>query len=279
MRRLVRLARDGRVKAALAAAAILLASGLAVAVRGCGHGPGSVAEAGVKYQCPMHPQIVQDHPGSCPICHMDLVRVAAGTPEKNRAAERAPFGLSERRQQLIGVKWQKVEERALTRHIRLPGRVTGPGTVSAELLEIDAGTVREGMKARITGPQDQAVDAEVSGVDPAFDSLTRSYTVALQATGGAGWLKAGVYCEVSVKIEYGKRLAVPAEAVLYGGEHRVVFVTDGKGWFKPVEVRLGKNGEDWIEVLSGVKEGDRVVTSANFLVDSESRFKAALEQF
>lgn len=317
MKGLNRIIGDRRIKAALAAAAILLAFGLVFAVRGCGPGARSAAEAGVKYQCPMHPQIVQDHSGSCPICHMDLVKVAAGAGKKivryrnpmdpskfsdkpmkdsmgmdyvpiyagGDEAEapggtgQAPFTLSERRQQLIGVKWQKAGERALTRHIRLPGRVTGPGTVSAELLEIDAGTVRAGMKARITGPQDQAVEAEVAGVEPAFDALTRSYTVALQAVGGAGWLKPGVYCEVSVIIEYGKRLAVPEDAILYGGARRVVFVTDGRGRFKPVEVRLGKNGEDWVEVLSGVKAGDRVVTSANFLIDSESRFKAALEQF
>jgi len=312
---------------ALSAAVLaVLAVGITVAVRGCNKPPDISSMSGDFYQCPMHPQIIQDHPGICPICHMDLVLVHGGhkkgkAPGGNRIVRyrspmdpskfsdkpmkdsmgmdyvpvyadevgsdegkpggtgQAAFTLSERKQQLIGVKWQAVERRRLSRHLRLPGRVTGPNTVAAELLEIDAGAVREGMKARIMGPQEQAVDAEVAGVDPGFDAVTRSYAVALQTTGEAGWLKTGVYCEVAVNIEYGERLAVPTEAIMYGGERKVVFVTDGKGKFKPVEVRLGKTGEDWVEVVSGVKEGDRVVTSANFLIDSESRFKAALEQF
>jgi len=313
-----------RINIIAAAVAVLLAIGIVSIVRGCGHGSG--VRAGVMYQCSMHPQIVQDHPGTCPICHMDLSPVSVSPPaarngkgkkivryrnpmdpskfsdkpmkdsmgmdyvpvyaEEDGVAEgkstgtgQAAFTLSERRQQLIGVKWRAVESRQLSRHLRLPGRVTGPSTVAAELLEIDAGTVKTGMKARIMGPQEQAVDAEVAGIDSAFDSVSRSYSVALETSGEAGWLKPGVYCEVTVNIEYGERLAVPTEAILYGGERKVVFVTDGKGRFRPVEVRLGKTGEDWVEVLAGVKEGDRVVTSANFLIDSESRFKAALEQF
>jgi len=323
---LKRFAGTKRMTAVIMAAVVVLVLGLVFAVRGCGHGSGAGVRAGVKYQCSMHPQIVQDRPGTCPICHMDLSPVSISPPagggvkgkkivryrnpmdpskfsdkpmkdsmgmdyvpvyaEEDGAAEgksggtgQAAFTLSERRQQLIGVKWRPTEKRKLSRRLRLPGRVTGPNSVAAELLEIDAGTLKTGMKARIMGPQEQVVDAAVSGIESAFDAVTRSYAVALETSGEAGWLKTGVYCEVSVTIEYGERLAVPAEAILYGGERKVVFVTDGKGRFKPVEVRLGKSGEDWVEVLSGVKAGDRVVTSANFLIDSESRFKAALEQF
>jgi len=306
--------------------AAFLAGGLVLSLRSCGNGNPDITEAGVMYQCPMHPQIIQGHPGTCPICHMDLTKVvddksvskaqkgrkivryrnpmdpskysdkplkdsmgmdyipiysdeSGDIMEIGRETGRAPFMLSERKQQLIGVKWITAERRNLSRRLRLPGRVIGPNSVAAELLEIDAGTVRSGMKARITGPQEQAIDAVVSAVDPGFDAVTRSYSVALETRSEAGWLKPGVYCEVAVFIEYGERMAVPADAVLYGGEHRIVFVTDTKGRFKPVEVRLGKAGEDWVEVLSGIKEGDRVVTSANFLIDSESQFKAALEQF
>jgi len=306
---------------------LLLGSGLFFTLRGCGHGAGTVT-AGFKYQCSMHPQIVQDHPGTCPICHMDLVKVEVNPPvavavkgkkivryrnpmdpskfsdkpmkdsmgmdyipvySDEPAAEasgakagksgRVPFMLSERRQQLIGVKWTVAGKRKLSSRLRLPGRGNGSRTVAAELLEIDAGTVKPGMRARIIGPQDRAVDAEVSDIDPNFDAVTRSYAVTLETLEEAGWLKSGVYCEVSVIMNFGEKLAIPLDSVLYGGERRIVFVTDGKGMFRPVEVRLGKTAEDWVEVLSGLKEGERVVTSANFLIDSESRFKAALEQF
>jgi Cu(I)/Ag(I) efflux system membrane fusion protein len=103
--------------------------------------------------------------------------------------------------------------------------------------------------------------------------------VTLEAGSDAGWIRPGVYCEVDIILDFGKRLAIPADAVLFGGERRIVFIARNGGLFEPREVRLGKNGEDWVEVLSGLKEGDRVVTSANFLIDSESQFRAVLEQY
>lgn len=315
--------------AAVAAGMVVLAAGIVLGPRGCDHGGHGAADADHVYQCPMHPQIVQSKPGICPICHMDLVKVAREKPGEPAGEGRAPerkvvryrnpmdpekfsdrpmkdsmgmdyipvyedevsagktagvpgkaaFTLSEERRQLIGVKTGAAEKRPLSRRLRLPGRVSGPRRVVAELLEMDAGAIRGGMKARLSGPQDQRIDAVVTGVNPDFDALTRSYAVTLEAGGDAGWLKPGVYCEVDVHLEFGTRLAVPADAVLYSGERSVVFLTDGQGKFEPRDVRLGKAGEDWVEVLSGLREGDRIVTSANFLIDSESRFKAALEQF
>ncbi|MEK7474173.1 MAG: heavy metal-binding domain-containing protein [Candidatus Coatesbacteria bacterium] len=322
------------VVAAVAVAGVVLVAGIVVTVRGCGHAGQATADTAYFYQCSMHPQIVQDHPGSCPICHMTLVKVAREKPGKSAGDAKghagrilkyqspmdptkvsdkpmkdsmgmdyvpvyadsveattttaggkstvpgkAAFALTEERRQLIGVKTGVIERRALSRRLRLPGRVTGGGRVTAELLEMDAGTVRAGMRATLAGSQEQTVDAVVAGVDSGFDALTRSYAVTLTPTEDAGWLKPGVYVEADVLLDFGKRLAIPADAVLYSGERKVVFLTDGKGSFAPREVKLGKAGEDWVEVLSGVKEGDRVVTSANFLIDSESQFRAALEQY
>ncbi len=322
---------DKRIAAAVAAGAILILTAGAVAVvRGCGQDAHVRSGTAVKYQCPMHPRVVQDKPGICPICHMDLVKVGGekavagsgdrGAPDRrilryrnpmdpakfsakpmkdsmgmdyipvyagddetanagNGVPGRAAFALSEERRQLIGVKTGVVERRALSRRLRLPGRVSAARTVTAELLEMDAGTVREGMKAVLSGPQEQTVGAVVIGVDPDFDGLTRSYAITLESAGDPAWLRPGAYCEASVILGFGKRLAVPADALLYSGERKVVFLAGRNGRFEPREVRTGKVGEDWIEVLSGLKEGDRVVVSANFLIDSESRFKSALEQF
>jgi len=281
----------GRRKAIMAGTAILavLVVGGIATLRGCRHpAPGSAAggtaaPAAAKYQCPMHPQIIQDRPGKCPICHMDLEKViedgAGTTAAGDGVPGHEPFNLSAERQQLIGGKTGLVERRTLSRHLRLPGRATGSRGVAAELLELDAGAVKPGMKARLVGPREQAVGAVVTGVDPRFDALTRTFQVTLQASAPASWLKPGIYCEVDVFQDFGRKLAVPVDAVLYSGERQVVFVTDGNGRFEPREVRLGNAGEDWTEVVSGLKEGEQVVTSANFLIDSESRFKAALKQF
>jgi len=270
-----------RLVAAVAVAGVVLVAGTVVIARGCSHAGQATAEesTAARWQCPMHSQIVQDQPGACPICHMTLVKVAGDKPGKPGVPGRAAFTLSEERRQLIGVKTGVAGRRSLSRRLRLPGRVAGARRVTAELLEMDAGTVRAGMQATLSGSQEQKVDAVVAGVDSEFDALTRSYAVTLTPAEDARWLKAGVYCEVDVMLDFGKRLAIPADAVLYTGERKVVFLTDGKGAFEPREVRLGKTGEDWVEVLSGLQEGDRVVTSANFLIDSESQFRAALEQY
>lgn len=235
-----------------------------------------------KYQCPMHPQVVRDHPGDCPICHMHLVKVqedelpaaAAGV-----VAGKAGFTLSPQRQQLIGVKTTAVEIRPLSLSIRMPGRTSSGRQVLAQLLEIDAGSVRPGMRARLQGPQGGWVDARVEDVDSSLDSLTRSFGVTLQAASSAPWMRSGAFCQVLVEAPLGKRLAVPEEAVLDTGLRQVVFVADGMGHFEPREVVLGLAGDGWVEVTRGLKAGETVVSSANFLIDSESRFKAALKAF
>jgi Cu(I)/Ag(I) efflux system membrane fusion protein len=71
-------------------------------------------------------------------------------------------------------------------------------------------------------------------------------------------------------------LVIPADAVIDSGTLRVVFVSAGEGRFQPREVRLGEGDGRHVEVLEGLKEGEGVVTGANFLVDSESRLRASL---
>jgi len=344
--------------------AILAAAAVAfVAVERKSRAPLGAAEgAGVKYQCPMHPQIIQDQPGACPICHMDLVKVSSGehrqrswrrSPNAKAGADlgddgfgaggkpvarrivryrnpmdptvfsdkpmkdpmgmdyvpvyedepgqaaptggasearqspaslapvpgKAGFTLTEYRRQLIGVKWEKIAMRRFGRKLRLPGRATGSDRATAQVLEIYAGLVKSGMTATVRGPQEEDVAASIADVDSNFDGLTRSYAVTVAASRSVDWLKPGVFCEVVVDLDFGVRLAMPVDAVVYSGERKVVFVTDGQGRFDPREVKLGREGEEWIEVKSGVKEGEQVVTAANFLIDSESRFQAALKQF
>jgi Cu(I)/Ag(I) efflux system membrane fusion protein len=74
-------------------------------------------------------------------------------------------------------------------------------------------------------------------------------------------------------------LAVPISAVIDSGARQVVLVDRGEGRFEPRPVRLGTQAGDWIEVIDGVKAGEKVVTSANFLIDAESNLRAALQGF
>ncbi len=85
-----------------------------------------------------------------------------------------------------------------------------------------------------------------------------------------------MYANVEIKIDYGKQLVVPQEAILDSGLEQRVFVALEDGYFQPRIVKLGDKLDDKVVIVSGLKAGERVVTSANFLVDSESQLKMAV---
>ena len=118
----------------------------------------------------------------------------------------------------------------------------------------------------------------VAFIDPLLDPATRTAKVHMHFANPGQLLKPAMFGEVV--LEFGERrgLHVPADAVIRAGTHDVVFLALGEGKFAPREVRLGvRNGAD-VEVLSGLAAGDRVVTRANFLIDSESQLRASLAE-
>lgn len=243
-----------------------------------------LALAKTLYQCPMHPNIVREAPGQCPICHMTLEKIDAEEPQKphdlspSAGTQRAAFVLPPGRQQLIGVKTVVAKTGAKTKLLRLSGRVSGGGVV-AQLMEMDAGLVHEGQMATLRGPGGQSLKARVSGVEGTLDSLTRSFGVFISPESSASWLRNGVYCEAKVEVSLGKGLVLPADAVLVTGDQAVLFVRSGGTRFEPRQVELGAQDSEWVEVTQGLKAGEEVVTGANFLIDSEARFKAAVEAY
>jgi membrane fusion protein, copper/silver efflux system len=116
----------------------------------------------------------------------------------------------------------------------------------------------------------------VTYIFPAVDEKTRTVKVRIEVPNPLGELKPEMFADVTL---YGKTrevLQVPEDAVIDSGTRKVVFVSLGEGKLSPREVSLGDHGDASFEVLSGLSEGDSVVVGANFLVDSESRLKAAL---
>lgn len=93
------------------------------------------------------------------------------------------------------------------------------------------------------------------------------------------YLREGQPLDVVLHVSLGEKIAVPQEAILNTGEKNLVFVQKGEGKFEPREVQVGHEAGDYQEVLSGLAEGEKVVVSANFLIDSESRIRAALQNF
>ena len=117
---------------------------------------------------------------------------------------------------------------------------------------------------------------KITFVSPVVDEKTRTVKVRVELDNRDMTLKPDMFAEVSIDEPGAEVVAVPVDAVLSTGSRTIVFVPRGSGRFEPREVQLGNRVNGWYQVLSGLAAGDPVVTQANFLIDSESRLKAAL---
>jgi multidrug efflux pump subunit AcrA (membrane-fusion protein) len=151
----------------------------------------------------------------------------------------------------------------------------------ADLYAADADFVKTGMEADLTLPflPERAFKGRISFLNPFLDSMSRTLKARLEVPNPGLLLKPEMYGEISLAFDLGRRLVVPDTAVMRSGERNYVFVDDGAGNLTPVLVQTGIQSGDDLEILSGVKNGDRVVAAANFLVDSESSLKAALQAY
>lgn len=149
--------------------------------------------------------------------------------------------------------------------------------VDAEVFEGDLPHVQVGQPATVTLPYlpGKTFTGSVAYVYPTLQGATRTGHVRVVLQNPGLLLKPEMYANVTIEHDEGARLQVPASAVIYTGPRRIVFVDAGGGRLVPHEVTLGARGTDSYEVLSGLKDGDTVVTSGNFLVAAESRLESA----
>ncbi len=409
------------VRWVLVAVAALVAVGSMVSAFNARGGSGGKAGAPAQlYTCPMHPQIVQDHPGECPICNMTLVPRPSGagkpapaadasagvagltaidlTPERIQligmrtgtvkrealggelratgtiaASERglaqintrfagwvqkllvsatgervrkgqvlatiyspevlraeqellvargwsgqdnAGGGMdvnARRRLELLGISTQEIDEVIRTgkpadaMSIRSPvdgyvvskaavaGLAVQPGTVlfevadlsqvwvNAEIYERDIPRIHVGQKARLelTSFPGETHAGKVQFIHPLLDPASRTLKLRLEFKNhtdrNGPRLRPGMYATVLLDLPPTTGLMVPAEAVVDTGDARYVFVSKDGGHFEPRAVSVGARAKDRVEIVGGVAEGETIVTTGNFLVDSESRLRAAIE--
>ncbi len=168
--------------------------------------------------------------------------------------------------------WPKPDERLL-----LGG--AGQYWVYASIYEYELSLVRSGqaVTVNVSALGGETFPGMVKAIDPMLDPMTRTARVRILVEDPKGLLKPSMYVNVAIAVDLGEGIAVAEEAVFATGTQSIVFVDKGLGLFEPRQVTLGSKADGYYEVKDGVAEGEPVVTSGNFLIDSESRLKGALQ--
>jgi len=150
--------------------------------------------------------------------------------------------------------------------------------VEADIYEQDLNLVEPGQIATVTfaAYPGESWNGRIEYVYPYLEGQTRTMKARLSLQNPGGKLKPEMYGEVRLAGSEGHVLAVPADAVINTGERRIVYVEAQERVYEPREVETGAETDGWVEVLSGLNEGDKVVERGLFMIDSESRLRAAV---
>jgi Cu(I)/Ag(I) efflux system membrane fusion protein len=171
----------------------------------------------------------------------------------------------------------------------VPGKYVEPGTtlyevadlstvwVSADIYEseVKAVALNQPASVTLTAYPGETFRGTVAYIYPMLNTEARTVRVRLELPNPGLKLKPGMFGNVRLQTEVVKTLVVPKEAVLETGLRQLVFMDRGQGRYEPASVKLGRRSQDDVEVLEGLKEGDQIVTSANFLLDAESKLTSA----
>jgi Cu(I)/Ag(I) efflux system membrane fusion protein/cobalt-zinc-cadmium efflux system membrane fusion protein len=181
----------------------------------------------------------------------------------------------------------------VTERNALPNMYVQPGTklysvadlysvwVYAQVSQNDLGRVKVGDTAVVTVDSwpGRTFTGQVSFISPQLDQATRTARVRIEIPNREGKLSLAMFVNIRLALPMGRQLAIPATAVFQSGTRQIAFVDRGGGSFEPREVETGPRASDQFVVLKGLKAGERIVTSANFLMDSESQLQAAIGSF
>ncbi|MGA2092474.1 MAG: efflux RND transporter periplasmic adaptor subunit [Sedimentisphaerales bacterium] len=152
--------------------------------------------------------------------------------------------------------------------------------VYVTIYEYEAGLVKTGtpVEVRALAYPGEVFEGKVISVTPILEAATRTLKVRTLVVNPDNKLKLEMFVNVAINYDLGEKLALPDEAVMHAGTRDIVFIARPDGYFEPRQVKLGHRAKGYYEVLQGVAENDEVVTSANFLIDSESKLNAVLGQ-
>jgi len=148
----------------------------------------------------------------------------------------------------------------------------------ADIYEYELPFIRLGQQASIqlSYLQGENFTGKAIYIYPSLNPETRTAKVRFEIPNPHGKLKPEMYANVEIKVHLGRKLTVPEGAIIDTGIRQLAIIDKGSGYFEPREVKVGAKVDNYYEVIRGLKAGERVVTSANFLIDSESKLKEAV---
>jgi Cu(I)/Ag(I) efflux system membrane fusion protein/cobalt-zinc-cadmium efflux system membrane fusion protein len=150
--------------------------------------------------------------------------------------------------------------------------------VYANVFQNDVGKLKPGDAAQVTvdAYPGRHFNGRIDQILPQVDMTTRTVRVRLVFSNPGVILKPGMYVNVAISVRLGRQIVIPASAVLQTGTRAIAFIDHGNGSLEPRTIEIGPQLDDSVVVLSGLKAGEKVVSSANFLVDSEAQLQAAM---
>jgi multidrug efflux pump subunit AcrA (membrane-fusion protein) len=150
--------------------------------------------------------------------------------------------------------------------------------IMADVSAADIGCIHQGQSAVVTSPNSEvpSFSARVSYIQPQVDPQTRTAKVRLEASNDRVRLKPDMFVNVEFSLGAARKLTVPRDAVMDSGTKQTVYVDCGKGNLEPRKVQIGQRMGERVEILAGLRHGERIVTSATFLIDSESRLRTGM---
>ena len=147
--------------------------------------------------------------------------------------------------------------------------------IVSDIYEYEVHLIKTGQTAKISLSYfpGREFSSTIDYIYPSLAGETRTAKVRFTIANPGGQLKPQMFTNVEVKINLGNKLAIPESAVIDTGIRQIVYVDKGEGYFEPREVMLGLKAEGMVEVLKGIKAGEKVASSGNFLIDSEAQLK------
>jgi len=147
--------------------------------------------------------------------------------------------------------------------------------IIADIYEYELPLIDPGQKAKITLSYfpEKEFSAVIDYIYPSVSGATRTVKIRFEIPNYKEQLKPQMFTNIEIKVNLGRRLAIPDDAVIDTGTRQIVYVDKGEGYFEPREVMLGLRADGFREVLKGLKRGEKVASSATFLIDSEAQLK------